>query len=63
MDDLDSAIRHIHDNSDIYGLNDYEIIIGGYSAGALTSLHYAYINSIDDVYLLAESDIFSNLTG
>ena len=61
MDDLDSAIRHIHDNSDIYGLNDYDIIIGGYSAGALTSLHYAYINSIDDVFLLSESDIFSNL--
>ena len=61
MDDLDSAIRHIHDNSDIYGVSDHEIIIGGYSAGALTSLHYAYINSIDDLFLLSESEIFANL--
>ena len=54
MDDLDSAIRYIHDNSDKYGLNDYDIIIGGYSAGAVTSLHYAYINSVDDLFLLSE---------
>ena len=62
MDDLDSAIRYIHDNSDKYGFNDHEIIIGGYSAGAVTSLHYAYINSVDDLFLLSESDIFTNFT-
>ena len=61
MDDLESAVRYIHDNSDKYGLNDHEIIIGGYSAGAVTSLHYAYITSVDDLFLLSESDIFTNL--
>ena len=62
MDDLDSAIRFIQDNSDIYDVDDHEIIIGGYSAGALTSLHYAYINSADDLFLLSQSDIFMNLS-
>ena len=43
-------------------IKDHEIIIGGYSAGAVTSLHYAYINSVDDLFLLSESDIFTNFT-
>ena len=51
-----------HSDSDAGLVDDHEIIIGGYSAGALTSLHYAYINSADDLFLLSQSDIFMNLS-
>ena len=61
MDDLDSAIRYIHDSNN-YNIDNHEIIVGGFSAGALTSLHYAYINSVDDLFLLSENDIFTNLS-
>ncbi len=50
--DMKSAVRYFYKDkaeADQYKIDTSNIFIGGYSAGAITSLHYAYANTIDDV--------------
>jgi len=37
-----------------YRIDTKNIIIGGYSAGAVTALHYAYANSVSDVLKMGD---------
>ena len=58
MEDMHSAITFIMDNKGEYGIDPNSIIVGGFSAGAVTALHYGYVNGQKDLAILASSDIF-----
>ena len=50
--DAKSAIRFLrkdYDNGDNYGIDPNTIFVGGYSAGAVTAIHLAYIDEINDL--------------
>jgi len=50
--DMRAAVRYFYRDAKTgnkYGIDTNRIAIGGYSAGAVTSLHYAYANTISDV--------------
>lgn len=50
--DVKSAIRYFrkdYDNGDNYGIDPNTIFVGGYSAGAVTAIHLAYIDEINDL--------------
>jgi len=50
--DLRAAVRFFNKDAikeNKYRIDPTKVIIGGYSAGAVTSLHYAYANTIKDV--------------
>tara|TARA_B100001250_G_scaffold398263_1_gene406273 strand:+ start:356 stop:1462 length:1107 start_codon:yes stop_codon:yes gene_type:complete len=50
--DAKSAIRYFrknYDNGNAYGIDPNTIFIGGYSAGAVTAIHLAYIDLISDL--------------
>ena len=52
MYDAKSAIRYLRkdfENGDSFGIDTSTIFIGGYSAGAITSLHLSYLNNINDL--------------
>lgn len=53
--DMKAAVRFFYKDADKqnkYRVDTDNIFIGGYSAGAIASLHYAYANSVDDVKLM-----------
>lgn len=50
--DMKAAVRYFRasaEDGNPYGINPDEIFIGGYSAGAFTSLHAGYIGGLDEV--------------
>tara|TARA_B100001248_G_C27399576_1_gene468979 strand:+ start:2406 stop:3518 length:1113 start_codon:yes stop_codon:yes gene_type:complete len=50
--DVKSAIRYFRkdfDNGNNYGIDPNTIFVGGYSAGAVTAIHLAYIDEINDL--------------
>jgi acetyl esterase/lipase len=50
--DIKSAVRYLrkdHDNGNTLGIHPQGIFIGGYSAGAVLSIHLAYIDQISDL--------------
>ena len=50
--DIKSAVRYLrkdHDNGNALGIHPQGIFIGGYSAGAVLSIHLAYIDQISDL--------------
>lgn len=50
--DMKSAIRYLRANAagaNTYGINPDNIVVGGYSAGAVTALHAAYINAENEI--------------
>ena len=52
VNDMKAAVRYFTRdaaNENNYKIDPQNIIIGGYSAGAITSLHYAYANRAEDV--------------
>jgi len=58
VNDMKAAVRFF--KKDAYTQNEFRIdtnniFIGGYSAGAITSLHYAYVNTARDVYSIGKN--------
>lgn len=50
--DMKAAVRYFRasaENGNPYGVNPDQIFIGGYSAGAFTSLHAGYLDSVSEV--------------
>lgn len=53
VNDTKAAVRFFRkdfENENLYHVDTSNIFIGGYSAGAITSLHYAYANTPKDVF-------------
>lgn len=48
MQDMKAAVRYIKHNSNIYQIDTSFVLVGGYSAGALTALHAAYWSEGDN---------------
>lgn len=58
--DMRAAVRFFnkdHAKKNQYGIDPNNIFIGGYSAGAVTSLHYAYANTTADVYAMGGEEL------
>jgi len=55
--DMKAAILYLVNNASNYGIDTSKIFIAGYSAGALTSLHTAYLSSTSE--LAGESSMVS----
>lgn len=60
--DMKAAVRFFY--KDASGKNQFKIdtnniFIGGYSAGAITSLHYAYATEPNDILLMGGNDLFN----
>lgn len=49
VEDQRAAIRYFKKEAALFKIDTDEIFIGGYSAGAITSLHTAYMNSMEKV--------------
>ena len=50
--DIKAAIRYIrkdYDNGNLLGIDPDVIFVGGYSAGAVLSIHLAYVDNISDL--------------
>lgn len=55
ISDMKAAVRFFVKDAlteNEFRIDTSNIFIGGYSAGAITSLHYAYANTVDDVLLM-----------
>lgn len=53
VNDTKAVVRFFRkdfENENLYGVDTSNIFIGGYSAGAITSLHYAYATTPKDVF-------------
>ncbi len=56
--DMKAAVRFFHKDAgttNTYKINPNTIFIGGYSAGAITALHYAYVNSESELTTIGGS--------
>ncbi len=60
---LDAVIKYVIDNSNTLKIdvNNKNLIVGGYSAGAITAIHYGYVNSKNDLDILLQSGMFNDL--
>lgn len=61
--DMKAAVRFIRNsanNGNPYGINGDKIYVGGFSAGALTAAHTAYINELSDVPDYLEAIMIDN---
>lgn len=47
--DMKAAVRFLRKNHDMYEVDTNNIFIGGYSAGAFTAIHYAYLDDMNEV--------------
>lgn len=68
MFDMKAAVRFFKkdaDTTNTYRINPSTIFVGGYSAGAFMSLHYAYINTTNEVQEIGGSALvnFVNTNG
>lgn len=60
ISDMKAAVRFfVKDASTAnnYKIDSENIFIGGYSAGAITSLHYAYANTLEDGFLMGGEEM------
>jgi len=58
--DMKAVIRYFVKDSetgDHYGIDPNNIFIGGYSAGAITALHCAYANTMEEVLLMGDEKL------
>lgn len=58
--DMKAAVRYFNKDAETtnkYKIDPENIFIGGYSAGAITSLHYAYATTPDDVLLMGGTEL------
>jgi predicted esterase len=56
--DMKAAVRYFNKDvatTNIYKINTNKIFIGGYSAGAITALHYAYVNNTAELTTIGGS--------
>lgn len=56
--DMKAAVRFFYKDkatTNVYKINTNKIFIGGYSAGAITALHYAYVNSNSELTTIGGS--------
>lgn len=58
MEDMNSAIEYLLSKE-----NYEKVIVGGYSAGALTALHLSYLNSINDIMLMKQHPVLGSMQG
>jgi dienelactone hydrolase len=49
VNDMKAAVRYFNQEDNEFKIDSDNIFVGGYSAGAITSLHYAYANTVNDV--------------
>lgn len=60
VNDMKAAVRYFTKDAlaeSVYRIDTSNVIVGGYSAGAITSLHYAYANSSDDVLAMGGAEL------
>lgn len=60
VNDQKAAVRFFNKDAQTknkYKIDPNNIFIGGYSAGAVSSLHYAYANTMDDVLKMGGKDL------
>jgi predicted esterase len=60
ISDMKAAVRFFRKdaaNSNEYKISTDNIFIGGYSAGAITALHYAYANTVEDALEMGGKDL------
>ena len=58
--DMKAAVRFLRNdanNGNTYGIDSSKIFVGGYSAGAFTALHYAYLSSEAEVATVGGSEL------
>lgn len=60
MQDSKAAVRFFRANASEYGIDPETIICAGYSAGALTSIHHAYIQN-EDASLVSDETLMGPL--
>ena len=58
MEDMNSAIEYLLSKE-----NYEKVVVGGYSAGALTALHLSYLNSINDIMLMKQHPVLGSMHG
>lgn len=62
--DMKAAVRFFKKdahNGNLYMIDANNVFIGGYSAGAVTALHYAYMNTESDLNLIGGSEIIDHV--
>lgn len=62
VNDMKAAVRFFtkdHANANKYKVDTENIFVGGYSAGAVTSLHYAYANTFDDIVEMGGQELLA----
>lgn len=60
ISDMKAAVRFFRkDDSEVgkYRIDSDRIFIGGYSAGAITAVHYAYVNTAEEVVKMGGKDL------
>ena len=60
LGDMKAAVRYFYKDggaNNIHNIDLSNIFIGGYSAGAIAALHYAYINSENEIRAVGGSDL------
>ncbi|MFT4600330.1 MAG: para-nitrobenzyl esterase [Arenicella sp.] len=57
VSDMKAAVRYFTKESNEYKIDSDNIFVGGYSAGAITSLHYAYANTTNDVLEMGGAEL------
>lgn len=55
--DMRAAVRFFKSNFNTYGIDSTNIFVAGYSAGAITALHVAYVQSMADIQLIGGSSL------
>lgn len=65
ISDMKAAVRFFVKDAattNKYKIDPENIFIGGYSAGAITSLHYAYANTLEDGFLMGGEDMLEYIS-
>ena len=65
ISDMKAAVRFFVKDAattNLYKIDSENIFIGGYSAGAITSLHYAYANTLEDGFLMGGEDMLQYIS-
>ena len=63
--DMKAAVRYFNKdlvNENIYKIDTNNVFIGGYSAGAITSLHYAYVNNDNELRTIGGNSFVDYVT-
>lgn len=60
VNDMKAAVRFFYKDfatENVYKVDTANVVVGGYSAGAITSLHFAYANTFEDVQFMGGQDL------